>query len=385
MNAAPALKQSIAFEASLKTETAVRPLERHDIPRVAALFLKIFRNRSEAPSTALMDYLDQLYLGCPWHDPECGSRVHVDKNGVVDGFLGVVELNLAWENRILRAGVMGGFMVENRLENRGVGLALLRDFLSSPLDVFFSDTANLISLSIAQKLRFQILQAHSLEWVKVLRPSEFAVHMLSRRWPKMPLRPLTVLGRGVDATAGRRFRNCTIDRVSLEGTETRVLLDAEFGAFAVTLLERYSLKPHWNAQELAWLLAQARLKQKNGSLHLKAVFQKTGDLAGIYAFYGQQGGIAQVLNLLPQPMMQDVVVRSLLHDVEALQCVAVRGQAHPLYNEALYRAPGVFYRHNGAMVVRTPHESVAAAIREGKAFFGGLTGEGWTRLVSDPF
>src|SRR5690606_26111248 len=153
MNAVPVRKEALFQEEEKQKESSVRPLEHGDIPRVAAIFLKVFRNSTERPSTALIDYLDKLYPGAPWHDPQCGSRVHLDKDGTVNGFLGIVLLNMLWNDRPMRAGVMGGFMVENREENRGVGMKMLRDFLGSPLDIFFSDTANLISLTIAQKLR----------------------------------------------------------------------------------------------------------------------------------------------------------------------------------------------------------------------------------------
>ncbi len=66
----------------------VRPLERHDIPAVARLFLKTFRRTAADANAALSSYLQQLYLDSTLYDPQICSLVHVDHDGTIDGFLG---------------------------------------------------------------------------------------------------------------------------------------------------------------------------------------------------------------------------------------------------------------------------------------------------------
>ena len=58
-----------------------RPLQPSDIPGVAQLFQKTFRNAREPAPAALLDYLDEIFLNHPWQDGEQVSKVIVDREG----------------------------------------------------------------------------------------------------------------------------------------------------------------------------------------------------------------------------------------------------------------------------------------------------------------
>jgi hypothetical protein len=364
---------------------SIRPLMAGDIPRIAAIFLKVFRKSKAVPTTALIDYLGDLYLGAPWHDPECGSLVHIGPDGVANGFMGVVQLNMSFQGRFLRAGVMGAFMVEDHIANRGVGARLLRTYLNGPQDVFFSDTANQISLTFAQKLKFSILPAHSLEWIKVLRPAGVGVQLLHRKWNWFPLAALRAFARAFDATAGRFCLRQAVFRQDMETLDDRIIDAAAFQKLAPALLDGYALRPNWNPTELGWLIQQAGQKKRYGPLVFHAVYDSRGELSGCYALYAQSGNTALALQIVPREGAQEKLVAAVIRQATDMGCVAVRGEVQPGFMEGLFRMPGVLYRHNGATVVRAINPDVAAAVASGKAFFGGFTGESWTRLSSDVF
>jgi hypothetical protein len=389
MHALPSLRPSLSRQSfhlsSVNEPNLIRPFLSDDVPRVASLFMRVFRKSKDTPSSELIDYLSNLYLQAPWHDPECGSLVHIGADGLVNGFMGVIQLNMRFEHRFLRAGVMGAFMVEKNEINRGVGARLLRTYLNGPQDVFFSDTANQISLTFAQKLKFAILHGHSLEWIKVLQPSVAALQLCKRKWSRLRVNSIYPFARMSDLLTRRFFQNSALFRCDMEKSQDHIITDAEFITIAPKLIEHYQLKPDWSQSELSWLLYQARLKKRNGSLELHAVYEAGGKLLGCYVLYAEKNNIAYVLNMLSVKGKQEHIVGAVIKRVKEIGCAAVRGTVQPGCMEGLFRMPGVFYRHNGAMVAKATDPAIMDAIQSGRIFLGGLTGENWTRLSSDVF
>lgn len=387
MNKNLALRSDLAAPAIVDAAAlgAIRPLEREDLHRVAEIFLKTFRKSARSPSDELINYLDGLYLRAPWHRLETGSLVYMGRDRVLKGFMGALELHMMSGVKRLQAGVMGSFMVEDYQNNPRVGAHLLRTYLSGPQDIFFSDTANHISLSFAQKLGFEILPMNSMEWIKVLRPASLLAHLTQRTWRWLPQFLVQTLGHGLDRGVGDRF--CRQDLLRREPliVHSHPMEESAFLDAAPRLISGYALKPDWTRQELGWLIHQAQLKTKNGPLRIYEVHGDKSRFCGCYLMYAQSDDIAYVLQILPAEGCADEVMAAVLQQVRQMGCVAVRGAAQPRLMESLLRVSGLFYRHRAATVVRSSHGDVVNAVRRGEAFFGGLTGEGWTRLVSDSF
>src|SRR6185369_9147094 len=64
----------------------VRTCTADDMPAVARMFQKAFRDPNQAAPPSLEAYLRELFLEHPWRDPETASRVFVGADGGVHGF-----------------------------------------------------------------------------------------------------------------------------------------------------------------------------------------------------------------------------------------------------------------------------------------------------------
>jgi hypothetical protein len=75
-------------------KAGVRDLEPEDLPSVAHLFQKTFR-RSEPPRPSMIRYFREIFFDHPWYDEEIRSKVFVNGEGEVEGFIGVFPSRLA--------------------------------------------------------------------------------------------------------------------------------------------------------------------------------------------------------------------------------------------------------------------------------------------------
>ncbi|RUZ12491.1 hypothetical protein EN949_35010, partial [Mesorhizobium sp. M7A.F.Ca.US.007.01.2.1] len=131
----------------------IRPLQAADIPAVAGLFQRTFRDGGKPPPPALETYLRWHYLEGPVCDPEIASLVHIASEGDISGFVGVNVLPMRHGQCKLRAAICGSLMVEPRANDPMAGARLLRTFLAGPQDISFSETANALSTQMWTKLR----------------------------------------------------------------------------------------------------------------------------------------------------------------------------------------------------------------------------------------
>lgn len=360
-----------------------RALERADIPRVAELFLTTFRGGHAPPTQELAAAIAATYLDPPAYTPETGSIVHVDARGRVDGFMGVINIDLRLGERTLKAGILSAYMADRPESSPEIGVRLVRAAISRPLDVVFTDTANRTSLDISRALRFSVLPAQSLAWTKVFRPAGAAAYWLFRGRPRLRgwTAPVAAaLDRVLPALAFT-----AVDRRVLEGVDDRAVAAAAFVAAAPSFLPGDALRPAWDERELSWLVRQAGLRTKYGPLHIREVVDRTGRVIGLYLMYAERGGVAYALQVLSRAGRESQVWGNLLARAEKLGAVAVRGASSLATVEGLIRQPGVVYRNVMSTIVRTSDPEASAAVQCGKVLLGGLAGETWARVFGDDF
>jgi hypothetical protein len=354
-----------------------------DIERVGEIFMKVFRGPAARPPLALLEYLQRVYLECPWGSTPVESLVNVRTDGRVDGFVGVIPLNMRVGERRLRASVMGAIMVEDADISPMACVRMELQVFAKSRELTFTDTANRTSLLIGKSLKMDLQPLHSLEWIKVFRPASLAAYLASKRWRRLP-RALALRCGGMADPLIQRFLPGDEARRPAVHADQPMTREA-FIAAAPRFVAGFALRPDWTPEELDWLIETAALKTANGELRLRGVTDLRGDLIGCYAIYASAGSVAYVLQLLATEKSAERVLASAIAHAEAEGCLAARGVSQPHTIFALYRAPGVLFRHNAAMMTRTRDPEVAAALAAGDAFLGGFVGESWTRLISDAF
>ncbi len=358
----------------------VRACTPDDMPAVAGLFQRTFRNARLAAPVSLTSYLRELYFEHPWRDPALGSKVFV-ADGAVRGFIGILPLRLAFRGRTLRAAVAGSLMVDKPQDNPLAGARLFRAYFSGPQDVSLSDSANPVSRGMWERLGGKTAPSESMEWVRPFRPFATALALGADFVPPLRFaRPLASLGDGI---AGL-FNQDLIRVPPADAAHETEASEEDLVRLIPELASGYEVRPVWDATTLRWMLAHAADKNRHGPIVRRIVRGKDGGLLGCYIYYGRPGGVAWVLQLLARPDASGPVLDNLLASAFARGCVGVRGRSQARLLDALQRRHCLFF-HRSATVVHSDDAELVAAIRGGEALVTGLAGDAWTRLVGDTF
>ncbi|WP_419913685.1 hypothetical protein [Hoeflea sp.] len=372
-----------AAAGSVERTADIRPLQAADISAVSALYQKILLNRKEPAPASLSAYLREIFLDHPRFDPALPSRVYVDGNGEVGGFIGVLPAPMLLSGNPVRAAIAGSLMVARPAENPLAGARLLRSVRSGPQDLTVSETANDVSMGMWEQLGDRALPQYSLQWVRVFRPAAFAAAALGERHKAARLlRPIASL---TDAATGPLYRS------ALSGSDEKprkyslkAVVGAELIARLLELSKGYALYPDWNEDAIEWMLQHAGRKQRHGEMRSHIVLSASGKLLGCHIYFARPGGIAWTLQVLAGPKSGATVIASLLDHARENGAVAIRGRVMPQTIGPLMRQKALFLC-NASTVVHTRNQEIKAAIDAGDAFMTGLAAESWIRLIGDRF
>lgn len=367
----------------------IRPLEAADIPAVAGLFQRIFRERDKAAPPALAAYLRQHYLDAPGYDPEIAPLVHVASDGEISGFIGVNELPMDYQGRALRAAICGSLMVERRDSDPMAGARLLKAFLAGPQDLSFSETASEVSTQMWTRLRGVALPQYSLDWVRIIRPSAFMLALASSRIGAARL--LAPLAGGVDRYLRGRMQENELRWSGVPGSwsvkgglKVAEVDQAGFAELVDPLTRQFALRPSWSDAQLAHVIAEASAKPDYGEAVFASVATPGGAPIGAFFYHLQPGGIARVLQLLAAPGHAGPVIDCLIGHAAQRGAAGLRGRTQPALLEAML-GRRIAFTHLASTVVHAREETLVNAYRGAQGFFNGLAGEHWSRLVGGRF
>jgi hypothetical protein len=361
----------------------IRNFVRGDVPAVAALFQKIFRDADQEAPASLEAYLSEAYLGHPWYDPEVATRVHVNDDSRVTGFVGVFPGRFEYGGRSVRAAIAGTLMVEHPEREPLAGAKLLRSVIKGPQDITLSETTNLISQALWERLGGSVVPLLSLDWFRVFRPSGAVLSVLSERHPiAAALAPVARLADAIGSAWTKRHLAVpdVTKRMSVDGSPT----DIAFADAVLELSHEIAFRPAWSSDDIAWLLAHAARKELYGAMHRAIVRDGKGALAGCYIYHGKPGGTGRALQVLASKGAAAHVVDCLFRDAELRGLAALRGRSTPQLIDALLTRNTIFL-HRASMAIHPASGELANAIMSGDALITGLAGESWTRVVGGAF
>lgn len=363
---------SAAAPAHAAASGTIRPFARGDLDAIAGLFADVFYHRPLAAPEALKAHIADIYLNHPWRDPETPSLVYLSDDGAVDGFVGVLPLRLNLGPRRLRGAVAGSLMVRDAAQRPMAGARLLRTFLKGPQDISLGDTTNAVSEALWTRIGGVSLPLSSLEFTALVRPARFAATVAATRAPWLgPV--MKAAGSAIDALRRRAPAGDTQDTMTDDaGWLTAVAALTRPNALGLELADGGA----------AWLLKQAALKRKHGTLHRRVVRGKNGRPIGAYLIYGRRGEPAELLQAVLETRDADAVFAGMMHFARTMGFSAMRGRTQPALMPALFRA-GCLMRHRSYTVVDAHEPALLSALQH--ATLGGLFGETWTRITSDPF
>lgn len=367
----------------------IRPLEAADVPAVAGLFQRVFRNSEAAPPSALAAYLRQHYLEAPGCDPEIRPLVHVAAEGDISGFVGVNVLPVELGGRRLRAAICGSLMVERRGSDPMAGARLLKTFLAGPQDLSFSETASEVSAQMWTRLRGVALPEYSLDWIRIIRPAAFMLALASSRIGAARL--LAPLAGGVDRYLRGRMQDNDLrwsgvpEAWHVKGGFKVVEIDqAGFAALVEPLTRQFALRPAWSDEQLAHIVAEAAEKPDYGEAVFASVSRPGGAPIGAFLYHLGRDGIARVLQILTSAGQAGPVIDCMIGHAAQRGAAGLRGRTQPALLEAML-GRRIAFTHLASTVVHARDETLVKACQQGQAFLNGLSGEHWSRLVAGRF
>ena len=376
IDAAPSLS------AELEKSAHVRPLALADVAAISELFQKTFRNPNVPAPQSLTDYLQQLFLEHPRQDPEICSRVYVNADDRIAGFIGVLPLAMESNGRTLRAAVASSLMVDHPEHNPTAGARLLRSMLQGPQDLTISETANPLSQRMWERLGGLTVTAYSMEWMRMLRPAAFGVTMAAERVSVAGC--LLPLASPLDWMLARAKHNPFLLTANQKPFREVAVDEADIIAVMPEFLNGYRLRPQWDPLLTRWMLRHAAEKERHGPLRCWLVQGPGDQTIGGYLYYGRPRSIAFVLHIFVRPSTADAVVENLFAHAFAQGFVGLKGRTQPEITDTLLRHRCVL-RHAGSMVVHSRQPELIDVIRCGDAMISGLVAESWTRLIGGDF
>ncbi|HEU5358565.1 MAG TPA: GNAT family N-acetyltransferase [Gemmatimonadales bacterium] len=351
----------------------VRSFRAADIPEVVALRRRVFRYSERNTDAALTEYFERMFCRPRSAVDGLPSLVHVDGQGRVLGFLGVFPRQMRFRDERILVAVATQLMVAP--ESRGLaGRALVRAFLRGPQDLSFSDTANDAARRLWVSLGANVSPAPSLSWTQVLRPWRHLGAEASHDGAGLVVRAALYAARPLLSVADLLLtRRPSARPVAL----TEPFDPTRVAAVAEDVLGGYGLRPVYDAETLAWLLAQAAEKREYGTLDGRIVRGDDGSVAGWFLYYRNRTGMSQVLQVAAQPRDRGLVLDAMLEHARQHGVVALAGPLDPgtIHEAAIRRST---LRHEGPWVLfSSQRRDLMQAIAGGDAYLSRLEGEWW--------
>jgi hypothetical protein len=353
----------------------IRPLERADVPAVAALFELAMDPGAGPPRPGLGEIFERTLFDNPWADPELPSLVAIDEHGRIVGFVAAEVRRMRFGEGSARAVWGQHLVVEPAARHLAVGAVLLNRMLKGPQDATLTDTASDVVRQMWGKLGGETLYLQGIHWVRVFRPWRVAARLAgARAQPRLraALQPLAAALDGATAAAAGRVLEpaAPSDDTALPLTP-RALLDA---LPAVT--RRVTLYPDYDEGFLEWLFEELVSDERRGRLVANLVSTGSGRPLGWYVYYLRQGWRSEVMQVAADERYAGRVLDHLLGHAYAHGSAAVRGRLEPGLVEAVVRRRCLLW-HRGGALVHSRHPELLCAMRSNQALVSRLEGEWW--------
>jgi predicted N-acetyltransferase YhbS len=356
--------------------SAIRPLERADLPAVAALYADFMGWDAAATQPGLVAYYARTMLDGPAFDPEIPTLVYEDPDDGVVGVIGSNVRRFTYREREVRVACDGPLIVHPEHRPRGVGALLLRSYLEGPQDLMADDRAIDQVHAMLRRLGGETHASASIGWSLVIAPAGFAAAAFARRATRRERSPAAGLLAGVDARVARRFAPAPREGV-VEPLANVALIE-----LVERLSRAFPLRPRYDEAHLAWLFAEMERANVDGTLVRRLVRADDGRPLGSYVMYVAAHGIAELIQLAAAESDVPLVLDHLVHDAARGGAVEVRGRfEHHLLDALRRRRCRMVPVDWAALHGRDPE--LLAAVHGGRALLTRLDGEWWLR--PDPF
>ncbi|HKE32633.1 MAG TPA: hypothetical protein VKD65_12970 [Candidatus Angelobacter sp.] len=368
----------------------IRPFVRDDIPQVADLHQQVFGIRGKPAQRPLSpellqayaDYFEEIFFRNPWYDEALPSLVYQEPAGRIVGFLGVMPRPMLLNGQSIKAALSSQFIVAP--ESRPVGMLLLKAFFAGPQDLSLTDEANSISRKLWEKLGGTIALLYSNHWTRPLRPSRFAVSLLSsffqesKPWSYLvsASRPICNLADTIAVRKLPRYFQVPVPRVSAKDLKMETLL-----TYLSEFSNTRSLWPAYDDRSLKWLIKVIAQKELLGALRITAVHNDKREMIGWYLYHLKPGGTSTVLQIVARDNSMNEVLDHLFYDAWRQDSVAVSGRLDPRFAREVSDKYCLFNYGRPWVLIHSHNSDLLQTFRDGDAMLSKLEGEWCMRFV----
>jgi hypothetical protein len=360
----------------------IRPYRPDDAPGVASLWQYWFRGKSRIPDPGLIELVQTIFGENPNKDPEVTPLVATAEDGGMLGFLGVTVTPVLLDNE---RGTLACIFPSVVDPNAPTTLAsfLMRKSLAGPQVFTFSDGGDVKFERIWELLGGRVGQLQSLRWVRVFRPLETGVDMLSKRRRPTPL--VTALGPVAlagDALA-RRARRGQL-RAPRSGWRSEPLTPEALIEANEVLFATKRMRPAYSPKYLHWLFREMASASEQGDLTARLVRDEHQRVAGYYVYYMRRAGVCRVFALEAHDRMLAGVIDHLFGEADEGGAAALIGRLEPRLRRPMADRGCLIHSGGSLQFVHSHDTSVMDDALLGRLAFSRLDGENWYwwRLVS---
>jgi L-amino acid N-acyltransferase YncA len=353
----------------------IRPLERADLPEVAALFELAMDAGAARGRANVVEVFERTLFDSPWVDPELRSLVAVDDHGRIIGFVAAEVRRMRFRDQPARAVWAQHMVVEPAARPLAVGPRLLNRMLKGPQDATLTDTASDVVCQMWGRLGGDTLHLQGIHWVRVFRPWRVAARVAGARTrPRLraALRQAAVAVDGATAAATRGFLEPAVSTTDTATPLTpRALLD-----LLPVVAKRLTLYPDYDEAFLEWLFAELVEDRRRGRLVANVVNTRSGRPLGWYVYYLRPEWRSEVMQVAADERDAGRVLDHLLAHAYAHGSAAVRGRLEPGLVEAVVRRRCLLW-HRGGVLVHSRHPELLCGMHSSRTLVSRLEGEWW--------
>ena len=356
------------------------PCTRDRMPEIVELLRDDPRPADAVALAESRRYFEQVYFDSPWFDPEIAPLICEDRDGRIEGFLGVVARPMAFEGRPVRVAASSNFFVrsdERQHRNPLVAVRLLKTFFAGPQDLSLADGAGLVSKRIWERCGGSAMPLYSFDWFRPLRPVRGLLELLqAMRARALPFTTVLRLLAGVtDVLGSRVIRGVVAKPLADVSIET---LEEGFVPDAVRQLNDVSLRPRYDAKSFAWLLRMGKQRSCNDDVRACVVRDHRRHAIGWFVYFLERDGVAFVLQLLATSDDLGIVLQAAIQDATARGLALLRGAVDPRDLQS-YRENECLVYTGRWMLVQSRRPELLEPFRLGTALVTCFDGERWIR------
>lgn len=360
----------------------IRPLTSADVPLIPRLLATEQGPHAEPSPHAravIETLLPRLFLNTPHADPEMPGLVSVEDDGRLTGMIGRITRRMEFRERPIRAAVACELFVDPVHRPKMLGVKLLKNLMSGPQDLLFSDIANETSRKIWTGLGGSIASWYGLTWVKVLQPARFALSMLRDRG----FGKLSSLGRPLAALADRVIRPRCRSLTQL-GPEPNSVSEPLTPELFLDLFPQFSaadeLRPVYDRETIDWIWSRLDFMYSAGLSEQRLVKSPRGEPLGWYVFQMTATKVVRVAQIVALPKTIGPVLDHLLHEVAERGAIAVTGRVIPRFLQAFSDRRFVVRPRSSHTLIHARDPELLEAFATGRAFLSLFESEGPLQL-----